>query len=383
MRPWQETLSVIGGFGLFVVLLKLGMKNERWQRAWWRLQRDKVGLAAGVVILFYLLLGAMEMIHLPGGRSVLNLLTSGITSEETYSAPLAKTLLSKPTPLRGTHLLGTDTLGKDVLVETLRACRTALIIGGLTSAVYIPIGTLLGILAGYFRRRTDDVVTYLFSVIASVPAIIMLVAIISVIGKGFFAMIVALAVTSWVSLCRLTRGETMRQSERQYIAAARALGQTHWRIITSHILPNVLHLVLITFVLGFSGLVLSEVILSYLGVGLPVGTPSWGAMIDGARGELVREPVIWWNLAAASAALFGLVLSLNPATRCAARLIPSAADTQNHSFLCPTLRSSTFAISPSTSPRKPAPSRRCGAFPFNSQPGRRSRSSAKAAAARA
>ena len=311
MKPWQETLSVLSGFALVAVLLWQGMKNEQWQRAWWRLRQDRVGLIAGSVIVLYLALGALEMIHLPGGRTALGLLASGVENEETYSAPFAKTLLTKPAALHGTHPLGTDALGKDVLVEALRACRTALIIGGLTSAIYIPIGGLLGILAGYFRRRTDDVITYAYSVVASVPTILLLVAIISVLGKSFFSMTFALAATSWVSLCRLLRGETMRQAERQYVAAARALGQSHWRIIVSHLLPNVLHLVLITFILGFSNLVLSEVILSYLGVGLPVGTPSWGSMIDGARGELVREPVIWWNLAAASTALFGLVLSLN------------------------------------------------------------------------
>ncbi len=103
----------------------------------------------------------------------------------------------------------------------------------------------------------------------------------------------------------------MRQAERTYVAAARALGQSTWKILTRHLLPNVMHLVLIKFVLGFCGIVLAEAMLSYLGVGSPVGTPSWGAMIDGARSELSREPMVWWNLTAATAALFGLVLSLN------------------------------------------------------------------------
>jgi peptide/nickel transport system permease protein len=315
MKPWQETLSVIVGFALLVVLLRAGMKNEQWQRAWRRLKLDRVGLISGIVIIVYLLLGAAEMIHIPdrksGTQTILQFVTSGIPVEETYSAPLADHLLTKPNRLNGRHFLGTDALGKDVFVEALRACRTALIIGGLTSAIYIPVGTLLGIAAGYYRRRTDDVITYAYSVIVSVPTILLLVAIVTVRGKSFSSMAIALAVTSWVGLCRLVRGETMRQAERQYVAAARAIGQSHWKIITRHLLPNVLHLVLITFVLGFSGLVLSEVILSYLGVGLPVGTSSWGAMIDGARSELVREPVIWWNLVAASVALFGLVLSLN------------------------------------------------------------------------
>jgi peptide/nickel transport system permease protein len=124
-------------------------------------------------------------------------------------------------------------------------------------------------------------------------------------------MSIALGVTGWVTLCRLIRGETMRQAERPYVMAARSLGQTHWKIIIRHLLPNVMHLVLISAVLGFSNIVLAEAILSYLGVGAPVGTPSWGAMIDNGRSELSREPFVWWNITTATTALFGLVLSLN------------------------------------------------------------------------
>ena len=312
---WFQDCLVIVGFTLVALFIRSNLRNEVWQRAFARLRRDRIGMIAGLVICLYLFTGALEALQLPDGRggaeSILHKLTSGIPVEESYSAPLASTLLTKPHALKGTHLLGTDALGKDVLVQTLRACRTALIIGGLTSAFYIPFGTMLGLAAGYFRRRTDDVITYFYSVVVSVPTILLLVAIISSLGKSFLTMTGALAFTFWVGLCRLVRGETIRQSESQYITAARALGQRHTAILTRHLLPNVLHLVLITFVLGFSSLVLYEVILSYLGVGLPVGTPSWGAMIDGARGELTREPLIWWSLAAASGALFGLVLSLN------------------------------------------------------------------------
>src|SRR6185503_4184787 len=147
--------------------------------------------------------------------------------------------------------------------------------------------------------------------LASIPEILLLISIMFVLGQGLGSISIALGVTGWVGLCRLIRGETMRQSERAYVTAARALGQSHWAIITRHLLPNVMHLVLINFVLGFSGIVLSEAILSYLGVGCPVGTASWGQMIDSGRSELSRDPVVWWNLTAASVALFGLVLALN------------------------------------------------------------------------
>ncbi len=314
---WVQNALVLLGFGLVAFLISRGSRNERWQRAWKRLKHDRLGIVSGAVIAIYLLIGALEMIQIPHPTSykisVLGWLTKDVPQEKSYSAPMAKMSLSvtKPEPLQGWHLLGTDALGKDTFVQTLRACRTALIIGGLTSAIYIPLGTLLGILAGYYRRWVDDLIQYVYSTLASIPEILLLVSILMVLGKGLGTMSLALGVTSWVGLCRLIRGETMRQSERPYVAAARALGQSQAKIITTHLLPNVLHLVLINFVLGFSGLVLAEAILSYLGLGSPVGTPSWGAMIDGARSELSREPLVWWNLASATGALFGLVLSLN------------------------------------------------------------------------
>lgn len=317
-KLWFQNALVAFGFGLVAWLILNGSRNERWQRAFQRLRRDRIGIISGIVIAVYLLIGALDMVRLPigpsaAGSSVLDWLTRGIPAEQSYSAPGARTTLSvaSPAPLNGSHLLGTDALGKDTFVQALKACRTALIIGGLTSAIYIPVGALLGILAGYFRGWVDDLIQYLYSLVASIPEILLLVSILLVLGKSLTNMSIALGVTGWVGLCRLLRGETLRQAERPYVAAARALGQSHWRIVTRHLLPNVMHLVLINFVLGFSGLVLAEAILSYLGVGAPVGTASWGAMIDSARNELSREPAVWWNITAATTALFFLVLSLN------------------------------------------------------------------------
>jgi len=312
-----QDLLVVAGFSLLAWVLWSGSHHERWQRAWRRFRQDRSGMISLWIVVAYLLIGALETVHLPdrtgGTRSLLDHAIGGIPVEKSYSAPLARTLLSeaKPDPLAGWHLLGTDALGKDVARETLKACKTALIIGGLTSAIYIPLGTLFGILAGYFRRRVDDVIQYVYSTIASIPTILLLVSVILVLGKGLGTMSIALGLTAWVGLCRLIRGETMRQAEMPYVTGARALGQTHWNIITHHLLPNVLHLVVINFVLGFSSIVLVEAVLSYLGVGTPVGTASWGNMIDSGRSELSRDPLVWWNLTSATVALFGLVLALN------------------------------------------------------------------------
>jgi peptide/nickel transport system permease protein len=313
-----QDVMLVGGLGLIVWLLARAVHSDRWQRAWVRFKGDHTGIGSLAVVCVYVFIGALETFRVPWGdstRSVLDFFVSGIPSERSYSAPFADRVLTDtsptPAPLEGTHVLGTDQLGKDVFVQTLKACRTALIIGGFTSVIYIPLGALFGILAGYFRRRVDDAIQYIYSTLASIPEILLLVSILFVLGQGLGSISIALGVTGWVGLCRLIRGETMRQSERAYVTAARALGQSHWNIIMRHLLPNVMHLVLINFVLGFSGIVLSEAILSYLGVGCPVGTASWGVMIDSGRSELGRDPIVWWNLTAASVALFGLVLSLN------------------------------------------------------------------------
>jgi len=334
-RPAVQNGMVVTGFLALGAVAWWGRHDEQWRIAFRRFRKDRVGLVATGIIAIYLLIGVLEMIRVPAAsgatRSLLMQMTGGIPQERSYGAPFAKIQLSKDAEvaaaeasgdpvkianaaqyrIAGTHVLGTTALGKDTLVETLRACKTALLLGGVTSVIYIVLGTALGLIAGFFRGWVDDVIQYIYSTLASIPQILLLVSMLLVLGKGLLSMALALGVTMWVDLCRLIRGETMRQSERTYVTAARALGQGTWRILSRHLLPNVMHLVLIRFVLGFSGIVLAEAVLSYLGVGSPIGTPSWGAMIDGARNELSREPVVWWNLAAATAALFGLVLSLN------------------------------------------------------------------------
>jgi ABC-type dipeptide/oligopeptide/nickel transport system permease subunit len=245
---WVQNLSVFAGYALLGWALRHVAGTERWKAAWKRLRSDRTGMGALVVICGFLLVGTLESFSVPeatGSRTLLQLALAGVAQEKGYSAPMAETTLSvsNPTPLVGRHLLGTDALGRDTLVQTLRATRSALWIGGLTA--------------------------------------------------------------------RLIRGETLRQVERPYVAAARAMGQSDFKILTAHLLPNVMHLVLIKAVLGFSGLVLAEAVLSYLGVGSPVGTASWGAMIDASRSELSREPFVWWNISSAACALFLLVLALN------------------------------------------------------------------------
>ena len=313
MPIWLSNLLLLAGCVALVALLRAFLFTERSRRALNRLRRDRVGIGCAAIVAVLLLIGLADCVQINPRQSVLDFAFRNVPREDGYSAPLARTSFNErdPKPLKGRHLMGTDLLGKDVFLQTLKGCKTALIIGGLTSLIYIPFGALLGILGGYFRRWVDDIVQYLYSTMASIPGILLLVAVMMTLGKGLDRMAIALSLTAWIGLCRLVRGETFKQAAKPYVEAARALGQSHWRIIVFHILPNVMHLVIINAILGFSGLVLAESILSYLGVGAPVGTPSWGVMIDSARMELSREPAVWWPITSASGALFLLVLSLN------------------------------------------------------------------------
>jgi peptide/nickel transport system permease protein len=227
------------------------------------------------------------------------------------------------------HLLGTDKVGNDVLYLSLKSIRTGLVIGTLTTLIMLPFAILLGIMAGHFRGWVDDIIQYIYTTLNSIPGVLLIAAaILSVdlfisnnpdlfetvneradLRLLFLCMI--LGITSWTGLCRLLRGETLKLREMDYIQAATAFGVGNMTIITRHILPNVMHIVLIAIVLDFSALVLAEAVLSYVGVGVDPSMASWGNMINAARLEMAREPVVWWSLLAAFWFMFMLVLAAN------------------------------------------------------------------------
>jgi peptide/nickel transport system permease protein len=303
--------------------------------ALWRLRHDAVWRAAGrelarrrpvalVVVGLYLTIATLDSLAWVGSgagesgnvvflhkpRSIVDRMFPADFTERSYSAPFAAVEFYGGAALRhpGRHVLGTDILGRDVLHLTLKGARVALLIGGFTSVIVIPLALVFGVSAGYFGRRVDDVVFFVMSTLASMPGLLLLIALIIVLGRGTLQVCLALGVTSWVGFCRVVRGETLKVRELEYVQAARGLGQTDLQIILRHVIPSLTHLVVITFVLLFSGLVLSEAILSWLGIGID---GSWGQMIDQARDELSRDPAVWWNLGAASVALFGLILAVN------------------------------------------------------------------------
>jgi peptide/nickel transport system permease protein len=227
------------------------------------------------------------------------------------------------------HPFGTDRTGNDVLFQALKSVRTAVVIGSLSTIATLPFAIALGVLAGYFKGWVDDLIQYFYTVLSAIPPILLVAAFVLLINvyidrnaENFatgveraefrlFLLCLILGITGWATLCRLLRAETLKISELEYVQAAHAFGVSHWRVMRRHILPNVMHLVLIVAVLDFSALVLYEAVLSYVGVGVDPNSSSFGSMINLARSEMSREPAVWWNLATAFTFMLTVVLAAN------------------------------------------------------------------------
>jgi len=226
------------------------------------------------------------------------------------------------------HVFGTDQTGNDVLFQAVKSVRTAVVIGSLATIATLPFAIVFGILAGYYKGRVDDAIQYLYTVLSSIPGVLLIAAFVLMIQVfidknpqmfetgleradiRLFLLSIILGVTGWATLARLLRAETLKLTELDYVQAARAFGVSDAGIMRRHILPNVMHVVLIVAVLDFSGLVLLEAVLSYVGVGVDPTTNSFGTMINSARTELSRDPTVWWNLLAAFTFMVTLVLSM-------------------------------------------------------------------------
>ena len=227
------------------------------------------------------------------------------------------------------HVLGTDLTGNDVLLQALKSIRTAFVIGTLATMATLPVAVTLGIMAGYFRGWVDEVIQYLYTMVASIPNVLLIAACVLMVqvfldkhpemfetgveraDLKLFLLCAVLGLTNWAGLCRLLRGETLKLRSLDYVQAANAFGISSARIMVRHIFPNVAHLMLIVTVLDFSSLILYEAVLSYVGVGVDPSMNSFGGMINLARSEMSRDPVVWWSFAAAFGFMVTLVLAAN------------------------------------------------------------------------
>lgn len=291
----------------------------------------------GVLATLILLLALLWLLALRRRSRIVTVMRSFRQGRENWPWPVMLAVLTLILVVIGVltalapyyHVFGTDKVGQDVLYQALKSIRTALAIGTLTTLIMLPFAILLGILAGYFRGWVDDVIQYLYTTLNSIPGLLLIAAAVLMLQvyidahEDMFATVaeradmrllflcMILGITSWTGLCRLLRGETLKVREIEYIQAATAFGVRSSRILSRHILPNVMHIVLISVVLDFSALVLAEAVLSYVGVGVDPSMYSWGNMINSARLEMAREPMVWWALVAAFVFMFALVLAAN------------------------------------------------------------------------
>lgn len=206
------------------------------------------------------------------------------------------------------HWMGTDALGRDVWARLLQGARIAFRVGIITSLIAIPIGVLLGALAGYFGGRTDDLIVWIYSTFATIPGLLFILAIAMIAGKGMMGVYLGIGLTMWVGVCRLIRAEVMKHRSLPYVTAARVLGFNHARILVRHILPNVAHVIIVAFTLRFPASISTEVFMSFLGMGVQ-GEPSWGIMINNARLRLWQG--IWWEMTFVTLAVSIIVLAFN------------------------------------------------------------------------
>ncbi len=227
------------------------------------------------------------------------------------------------------HPFGTDTTGNDVLYSAVKSVRTAFAIGVLATFSTLPFAVVLGIAAGYFKGWVDDIIQYIYTTISSIPSVLLIAASVLMIqvfidknpelyatgleraDVRLFLLAAIIGLTGWAGLARLLRAETMKISAMDFTTAAKAFGVSGVCIMARHVFPNVAHIVLIVAVLDFSGIVLYEAVLSYVGVGVDPTMDSFGSMINVAASEMSRSPVIWWNLAASFVFMVTMVLSAN------------------------------------------------------------------------
>lgn len=334
-------------------------RHEEWLVPWKHIVRNKMVKIAAIVLAIFSAIALLDSFHFKMAldqdnhhqryysTNVISILDKimapiGQQYEETYSSPMAtfsfvKTNITLPSgqqkriypKLKHFHVFGTDKVGADIFYQSIKSVRTGIVIGTVTTLVMLPFALFLGTIAGFFGGWIDDIIQYLYTTLSSVPGVLLISA--SVIAIQIYianhpdifptiaeradvrllALCVILGVTSWTSLCRLLRAETLKIREMDYVRASTALGVKRFKIILRHIFPNVLHIVIITIVLDFSSLILAEAVLSYVGVGVDPTSFSWGNMINSARLDLAREPVVWWPLLSAFLFMFALVLAAN------------------------------------------------------------------------
>jgi len=305
-----------------------------WKAAWRRLRNDRVGMVSLVIVVAFLLLivaAALKLVasdwqkevgvpnapptfvgpraEVGGADPLANLVAKDAKpvdlSDIDPLAPkykeweerAAKIQISDP-PRAETLPFGADRLGRDVLAKAIKGAEISIFVGMFAAVVATLIGTLLGALGGYVGGKVGDFLEWVYNVFTSIPDILLIFAFAAVFGRGITTVVLILGLVGWTGMYRQVRAEYIKHRSREYVRAAEAIGVSHFQRMFVHILPNVSHVVLVRMSLLVVGFIKAEVILSFLGLGVPVDQVSWGTMLSEAQAELVLGH--WWQLAAAT-----------------------------------------------------------------------------------
>jgi peptide/nickel transport system permease protein len=312
-------LGVLAEFGVIAkdantLMRGLEYEDASWSAAWahfgWF---GQTCLTTGLVLLF-----AVPLLFLRLGPKQRFLLAAAVVAGGTLLIAGIIHAVAGPEHTPGhdhsftRHLLGGDIFGRNIFSRTLHGIAIAFKIGVMVTLMAVPVGVTLGAMAGYFGGLIDELIVWFYTTLASIPGILLILAVGFALKQrelpDIYVIYFALGTTTWITLCRLIRGEVLKHKGRDYVTAARALGAGNARLLARHILPNVVHIVIIRFSLQFIFAVQTEVILSYLGVGIS-DSPSWGRMIDDSKQELINGE--YMNITGATIALFGLALAFN------------------------------------------------------------------------
>ena len=307
-----------------------------WTLAWRRLRQDRIAMAALAVVaafLVMLILSATGLVaadweeevgvnYAPPtfiGASAATMAAAGVAAPvpENPFDPLAADIralrgegAATAAPRRATLPFGADKWGHDILKKTIRGGATSIIVGLVAALVAVGLGTLFGAVSGFYGGIVDDLFNWFYSVFTSIPSILMILTVAAVLQqKGVLTIVLILGLTGWTGPYRLIRAEYMRHKAREYVLAADAIGASSWRKMFAHIFPNVSHVALVQLSILAVGFIKAEVILSFLGFGVPVGVVSWGSMLNEAQNELLLGK--WWQLTSAAVAMAVLVTAFS------------------------------------------------------------------------
>jgi peptide/nickel transport system permease protein len=211
---------------------------------------------------------------------------------------------------RATLPFGGDKWGHDIIKKTIKGGETSIVVGLVAALVAVGLGTLFGALSGYWGGAVDDFFNWFYSIFTAIPSVLMILSVAAVLQqKGVVTIVLILGLTGWTGPYRLIRAEYIKHKAREYVMAADAIGASHWRKMFSHIFPNMSHVALVQLSILVVGFIKAEVILSFLGFGVPVGVVSWGSMLNEAQNELILGR--WWQLSAAAIAMAVLVTAFS------------------------------------------------------------------------